>query len=393
MNDEATRSPQLVFAGDMRCKTNIGGISRDGRRMPELLRPTPPKPALTVSRTCSTCGYTRSYTSAALANFHHPRHSCVKAQRLALAALRTDGGPIRDCQHPGPPHLHGTRTAYVKDRCRCAACREANSAASRTAYRQRVLGRWAPFVDAAPARAHIEALRGAGIGVDQIARLAGISSSHVRELVPHGRTGRKPIQRVRSETAQRLLGVAVADANRASRSHVDATGTRRRLQALVAIGWTHTAVAAELCRSTTSLTRSMTSEAVTASTARQVRDLYERLWDKQPHHDTIDQLSTINATRALAASHGWSPPMAWDDIDTDPSPCVDPPDLTDELDEIAIERAIAGDGMRLEHLTLAEQNEVVRRLTERGKSIRDIAEQLATTKRTVSRRRLAAHAA
>ena len=50
-------------------------------------------------------------------------------------------------------------------------------------------------------------------------------------------------------------------------------------------------------------------------------------------------------------------------------------------------------GMRLEHLTIAEQNEVVRRLTECGKSIRDIADQLATTKRTVSRRRLATHAA
>jgi DNA-binding NarL/FixJ family response regulator len=85
--------------------------------------------------------------------------------------------------------------------------------------------------------------------------------------------------------------------------------------------------------------------------------------------------------------------MARDRIDTDPSPCADPPDLFDEPDEIAIERALAGDGMRLEHLTIAEQNEVVRRLTERGKSIRDIAEQLATTKRTVSRRRLAAHAA
>ena len=137
----------------------------------------------------------------------------------------------------------------------------------------------------------------------------------------------------------------------------------------------------------------MTSESVTARTARQVGDLYERIWDKQPQHDTDEELAAINAARALAASHDWPPPMAWDDIDTDPSPSADPPDLTDELDEIAIERAVAGDGLRLEHLTLAEQNEVVRRLTERGKSIRDIADQLATTKRTVSRRRLAAHAA
>jgi hypothetical protein len=241
--------------------------------------------------------------------------------------------------------------------------------------------------------AHVEALREAGIGVDQIARLAGLSASHVRELVPHARTGRRPIQRVRPETAQRLLAIALADANRAPRSHVDATGTRRRLQALVAIGWTHTALAAELCRSATSLARSMTSETVTPKTARQVSDLYDRLWDNRPQHATDEELTAVNAARALAARHGWPPPMAWDDIDKDPSPCADPPDLSDELDEIAIERAVAGDGMRLEHLTIAEQNEVVRRLTERGKSIRDIAGQLATTKRTVSRRRLAANAA
>jgi hypothetical protein len=99
-------------------------------------------------------------------------------------------GPIRDCRHGGRPHLHGSRTAYVKDKCRCAECRAANSAASKTAHRERVLGRWAPFVDETPARAHIQILREAGIGVDQIANLAGISCSHVRELVPHTRAGR-----------------------------------------------------------------------------------------------------------------------------------------------------------------------------------------------------------
>ena len=65
----------------------------------------------------------------------------------------------------------------------------------------------------------------------------------------------------------------------------------------------------------------------------------------------------------------------------------------DELDEIAIERLLAGDGVRLEYLTPAEQDEVRRRLTGRGKSIRDIAQQLATTKRTISRRRASINAA
>ncbi|TQN43707.1 hypothetical protein FHU33_3169 [Blastococcus colisei] len=64
-----------------------------------------------------------------------------------------------------------------------------------------------------------------------------------------------------------------------------------------------------------------------------------------------------------------------------------------DLDEIAIERALAGDGVRLEHLTPTEQDEVVRRLTEHGKSIRDIAQQLATTKRTISRRPASINAA
>jgi hypothetical protein len=65
----------------------------------------------------------------------------------------------------------------------------------------------------------------------------------------------------------------------------------------------------------------------------------------------------------------------------------------DEIDEIAVERAVAGDGIRLNQLTPDEHAEAVRRLTEHGKSIRDIANQLNTTKRTVSRRREAVHAA
>jgi hypothetical protein len=58
-----------------------------------------------------------------------------------------------------------------------------------------------------------------------------------------------------------------------------------------------------------------------------------------------------------------------------------------DVDEIAIERALAGDGIRYDDLTSVEQEEVIRELTDRGRSIRDIAAQLATTKRTVSRRR------
>jgi hypothetical protein len=75
--------------------------------------------------------------------------------------------------------------------------------------------------------------------------------------------------------------------------------------------------------------------------------------------------------------------MAWDDIDTDPTPGADPVsaeqppatriDASGAIDEIAVERAMDGDHVTL---TRAERDEAVRRLTARGLSVRQIAERL-----------------
>ena len=92
-----------------------------------------------VSRTCLACGYTADYASAPLADAHHRRHSCAKHRRdLEQATRRTkrlQPRLTRKCSHPQARHRHGTRTAYVKDRCRCTDCTAANTAASRTATR------------------------------------------------------------------------------------------------------------------------------------------------------------------------------------------------------------------------------------------------------------------
>jgi hypothetical protein len=362
---------------------------------------------MTVVRACPSCGYTATYASQAQAEAHHPRHSCPKHQHRAEVAheraLRTAQGPTRPCQHPRAQHVHGTRAAYVKDRCRCAPCTAANAAAWAATNRARAFGQWEPFLDAAPVRARIGQLREAGIGVDQIAKLAGTSTSHIRELANPGQPDKPPVHKVRPDTAQRILSIQATAANRAPRSHLDARGTRRRVQALVAIGWTHQLLAAQLGRTATNLKRSLASEQVTAHTAGQISDLYERLWDSRPPHATAQDRAQIDATRTGAREQGWLPPLAWEDIDTDPDP--EPHDRHDRhdphrgdtdpdyLDEIAIELAVAGEGIRLDRLTPAEQDEVVRRLTNRGSSIRDIAAQLATTTRTVSRRRKTASAA
>lgn len=341
-----------------------------------------------VTRTCPACGFTGTYRSQALAATFLTRHSCAKQRRrVAAARARAEhaaGGPRHDCRCPGHPHRHGTRPAYVKDRCRCLACRAANAAASRGRDRDLTYGRWAPYVDAERIRDHVAVLREAGIGRLQVAHLAGVNASHLGVIL-NGRDGYLQ-QQVRPDTAARILAVQPTPTNRAPNRQVDGTGTRRRLQALVALGWPQSWLADQLHRHPTNLRRAVHSDQVTARTAADVAELYEQLWDTRPPKDTPHQRRAVANALSVAARHHWPTPLAWDDIDHDPEPPT-PPGAAVDIDEIAIELALTGRSVRLKQLTPAEQDEAVRLLTERGKSVRDIAEHLTTSTRTVSRRR------
>ncbi|MHA3700717.1 hypothetical protein ACXR2U_00915 [Jatrophihabitans sp. YIM 134969] len=238
---------------------------------------------------------------------------------------------------------------------------------------------------AAPARARVGELRATGLGLRRIAVLAGISPTTLRAVIATGPEGGPARMKIRPATATAILAIKPERVNRADRSTLDSTGTRRRLQALVAIGWDLRELAARLERTPTHVARTMRGIRVTAGTAAAVQSLYEQLWDVRP---ALDRRPAREAL-AWAARNGWQPPLAWDDIDTDasPHPRIGAHLTGDDIDEIAVERALAGDGIRLEQLTRNEQYEVVRRLTERGESIRAIADRLGTTMRTVSRRR------
>lgn len=83
-------------------------------------------------------------------------------------------------------------------------------------------------------------------------------------------------------------------------------------------------------------------------------------------------------SQLLAWLDGPAKPTALDvPLSIDPGP----------LDEIAIERAMAGDGV---HLTRAERREAVRRLTALGYSARSISDRLSITTRSVNRLRAVA---
>ncbi|GAA1030745.1 MULTISPECIES: hypothetical protein [Amycolatopsis] len=211
---------------------------------------------------------------------------------------------------------HG-RAKYVMEKCPCDVCREANNAYNRNRKRQRAYGR-AAYVDAEPARAHLRALGEAGIGWRRAAELAGLSTSVVSKLL-YGRSGRAPSQRIRAATAAKILAVEINADGMAAHAVVDATGTRRRLRALVAIGWSQTQLAERLGLTPNNFGPLVHGQPnITAARRRAVTELYDELWDKPPADNALARKS-----RRYAQQQGWVPPLAWDDDEID-DPAAEP---------------------------------------------------------------------
>ena len=102
---------------------------------------------------------------------------------------------------------HGTNARYVFGRCRCDACRAANSASRKRRDYLKRTGR-SPDVDAAEARAHVLALMGTGMGYKRIAQAAGVDPKTVYILVAgRAERGTPPPKRIRRTTAEKLLAV------------------------------------------------------------------------------------------------------------------------------------------------------------------------------------------
>lgn len=220
----------------------------------------------------------------------------------------------------------GTRTAYLAG-CRCRDCRDAQSAYQRKWSRARAARAYGvnllthTLVDAEPVRAHIESLRAAGMGWKRVAIAAGVSNGAMSKLL-YGAAGGQPSRSVRTTTAARILAVKP---DLAEHAVIDATGTRRRIQALVARGWSIPAVGRELGVNASNMHALLHRSQVIAATAAAVRDLYDRMWDAAPREDTWHARSAATRARLYAARHGWAPPMAWDDDaidDPDASPAV-----------------------------------------------------------------------
>jgi hypothetical protein len=283
---------------------------------------------------------------------------------------------------------HGTKAKYVVDRCRCTPCKAGNRAYENRRKRLIAYGQWEPYIDAAPVRAHVEQLRAAGLGWKRIASLAGLGSSTVWKLIyGDSRRGQAPVKRMRRETAEKLLAVHADLDLIGGAAKVDATGTRRRVQALVAIGWSQSKLADQIGMTPSNFGQMLQRDKVMAHTARSVIDLYERLWNTAPpESDWRDKIAASRA-RHYAAERGWVPPLGWDEADLD-DPAAGPAEAAEAVgvDEIAVELALSGNRVSLSRIEAAE---VVRIGTERGMSARRLAELTGRTTRSIHRRRSA----
>lgn len=143
---------------------------------------------------------------------------------------------------------------------------------------------------------------------------------------------------------------------------VDATGTRRRIHALMALGHSTPRIGTACALDESTIRTLATRQRITPRSAQRIARVYDEL---------SMTVGTSTKTRRYAARMGWAPPLAWDDIDDPrerPSGVRRPSHSGpghDDVDESVVDRILAGD-WRLS-ATRAERRAVVARWLAAGR--------------------------
>lgn len=265
---------------------------------------------------------------------------------------------------------HGTYVKYKLDCCRCYQCGYAASQYAANRNRAIAYGTWQPYVDAAPARLHVQALMEFGIGWKRIAAIAGVPTGVLTKLL-YGdpQRGLAPFKQIRPKNATALLKVEPTMGNLGSVAAIDATGTRRRLQALVASGWPQARLAARLNMTPGNFSGTMRRPQVTVRTARLAAALYDELWREDPRAHGVDNQAYSRA-RNHASTRAWAPVGAWDD-DTIDDPQAQP--CTGEQQHPNREELATIRREEVEHLDRCglSESEIATRLKVSARHVRD----------------------
>lgn len=170
-------------------------------------------------------------------------------------------------------------------------------------------GRWSPLhVPADDTRTRILALMAAGVGISRIAELAGVTHRAIDFLT------REDQRLVKRTTRAAILAIPVPvcpfGPQMAAGARIDATGSRRRVLALSAVGWSQQHLSVRLGLHPGRLSKVATGavKKVTVSRAREIDALYRELQEVP---------GPSNVARRIATQRGWPPPVAWDDTEID----------------------------------------------------------------------------
>jgi hypothetical protein len=194
----------------------------------------------------------------------------------------------------------------------CPPCQARSAQIKRRRHRELAYGRWQPYADVGPAREHVRALRDSGIGCKKIAAAAGISQGAVRRILGLGAL--EPTTRIRPAIAAALLSVELSPDLRRPAALADGTGTRRRLQSLIAAGHCRITLAERLGMGNDSMNRLLRgTTCVLVTTAAAVSALYDELWLAPPDESTPTARRRAAAARAEGRRSSWPLPGAWDD--------------------------------------------------------------------------------
>ncbi|NUR03718.1 MAG: hypothetical protein HOQ47_12730 [Streptomyces sp.] len=234
------------------------------------------------------------------------------------------------------PH-HRNLTCYTDYRCRRPECVERRRVWQRELRRKKREGQPAR-VDAQPVRAHLYRLQAAGVSPYRVALIAGVDDWTVRAFMPSS-TGRRARKHTTSpEVAAKILAITPEHAVSA---YVDSTGTRRRIQALVANGWPIRRLHEHLGLNATyigDLVGRQQGRPVLATTAEKVAEGYERLKRQQPARRGIEA-RVVTRIRGIAAAKRWAPPRYWEKFPG----AIDDPHFTPEYGKTRLE-ILAEDG-------------------------------------------------
>jgi hypothetical protein len=162
----------------------------------------------------------------------------------------------------GDRYPHGTRARYNAAKCRCFACRRANS-------RYEAERQADPRVPADAVRAHLLELSRQNIGRRAVSDATDIPDVALYRII------KGESDRIRRSQAERIMAVDASVI--ADHALVPATETRRLLREIIRLGFTRTSVAARLGSTAKVPTLQYTRGAVLAITERRVRRLHAEL--------------------------------------------------------------------------------------------------------------------